>query len=166
MLMPTATLPGQDPLQIPTSPIGWYRTLRDERQRIRRRRLGAVADAPARGELLLIKQLVFFERYGKMFLGSQPLIYDPEVYRAPAGAARVRAAAPHSTDRAPSRTGGFGGPSPAARFAGSRGDLGGNADGPAVEAVGEIESAGGSPWPRLVVDAEAARRRQRRSTLR
>jgi hypothetical protein len=82
MLMPTATLPGQDPFQIPTSPLGWYRTVRDERRRIRRGGPSLAQMPQARGELLLIKQLVFFERYGKMFLGSQPLIYDPDVYRA------------------------------------------------------------------------------------
>lgn len=37
--------------------------------------------APPRGEMLLIKQLVFFERYGKLFLGDKPLIFDPHVYR-------------------------------------------------------------------------------------
>ena len=31
--------------------------------------------------MLLIKQLVFFERYGKLFLGDEPLIYDAGTYR-------------------------------------------------------------------------------------
>ena len=31
--------------------------------------------------MLLIKQLVFFERYGKLFLGDEPLIYDAGAYR-------------------------------------------------------------------------------------
>lgn len=35
-----------------------------------------------RGELLLVKQLVFFERYGKMFLADRPLLWDTEVFRA------------------------------------------------------------------------------------
>jgi hypothetical protein len=29
-----------------------------------------------------MKQLVFFERYGKMFLRDRPLLYDPAVYEA------------------------------------------------------------------------------------
>jgi tRNA A-37 threonylcarbamoyl transferase component Bud32 len=81
MLMPTATLPGQEPFKVPTSPIGWFRTLRHERRRVRGGGTGMSAVPQARGEILLIKQLLFFERYGKLFLGSEPLIYDPEVYR-------------------------------------------------------------------------------------
>ena len=56
---------------------------------LQRRRRAAVADVAAmqtqqqeRGELLMMKQLVYFERYGKMFLGDEPLIYDPEMYKA------------------------------------------------------------------------------------
>ena len=29
-----------------------------------------------------MKQLVFFERYGKMFLRDRPLVYDPTAYQA------------------------------------------------------------------------------------
>jgi len=81
MLMPTSTLPGQEAAVVPTSPRELLSTLRSERRRIRQGGR-SLADVPQpRGELLLIKQLVFFERYGKLFLGSQPLIFDPEVYR-------------------------------------------------------------------------------------
>ena len=31
--------------------------------------------------MLMVKQLLYFERYGKMYLGDQPLIWDPEVYK-------------------------------------------------------------------------------------
>jgi hypothetical protein len=32
--------------------------------------------------MLLVKQLMYFERYGKLYLGDRPLIWDPEVYKA------------------------------------------------------------------------------------
>jgi hypothetical protein len=31
--------------------------------------------------MLLVKQLMYFERYGKLYLGDQPLIWDVDVYR-------------------------------------------------------------------------------------
>ena len=70
---------------MPTTKAGQLRLLRDERRKAKElRESGIVAQmsSPPRGEMLLIKQLVFFERYGKLFLGDEPLIYDPDVYRA------------------------------------------------------------------------------------
>jgi hypothetical protein len=89
MLAPSASsLPGADAdgaAAIPTSTGARLRFIRDERRKAREfRESGAAAQmsSPPRGEMLLIKQLVFFERYGKLFLGDEPLIYDPDVYRA------------------------------------------------------------------------------------
>jgi hypothetical protein len=89
MLAPSssAALPGADEAAatIPTSTIARFRFIRDERRKAREFRDSGVAaqmQSPPRGEMLLIKQLVFFERYGKLFLGDEPLIYDPDVYRA------------------------------------------------------------------------------------
>ena len=57
--------------------------IRAERKKARAsRQLGDRQPIPPRGEMLLIKQLVFFERYGKLFLGDEPLIYDADAYRA------------------------------------------------------------------------------------
>jgi hypothetical protein len=84
MLMPTSLLPADEVIAVPTSIRGWWQTLREQRRRRREgdeSLLAKIPEAQPRGELLLIKQLVFFERYGKLFLGSQPLIYDPQVYR-------------------------------------------------------------------------------------
>lgn len=75
-------------LPVPDETVATPRSAREFVAVVRRQRRKA-KDAPAptvrsdqaRGEFLLIKQLVFFERYGKMFLGDQPLIYDTEVYR-------------------------------------------------------------------------------------
>jgi hypothetical protein len=82
MLTPTASVPSDEPVELPSSPRAWLRLLRDERRRFREGQSSGVQPSPPRGEMLLIKQLVFFERYGKLFLGDEPLIYDPEVYRA------------------------------------------------------------------------------------
>jgi hypothetical protein len=88
MLTPSAaSLPGADdqPTPLPSSLSGRWRLLREERRKAREfRASGAAAQmqSPPRGEMRLIKQLVFFERYGKLFLGDEPLIYDPDVYRA------------------------------------------------------------------------------------
>ncbi len=82
MLTPSASLPKDEPLTTPSSPGEWLRLVRSERRKLRRNKgKGPVQPSAPRGELLLIKQLVFFERYGKMFLGDEPLLYDPEVYR-------------------------------------------------------------------------------------
>ena len=80
MLAPGANLPGVEPVALPTSPLGWVRFVREERRKAKASGV-AVQPTPPRGEMLLIKQLVFFERYGKLFLGDEPLIYDPDVYR-------------------------------------------------------------------------------------
>jgi hypothetical protein len=85
LLTPGAALPGQEPIVAPSSKREWLRQIRDER---RRRRdgsgLSVLMSEPtsSRADLLLAKQLVFFERYGKLFLGDRPLVYDPDVYRA------------------------------------------------------------------------------------
>jgi hypothetical protein len=65
----------------PTSTLGWLRLLRSERKRLRQPG-AAPPPAPDRGEMLLVKQLMYFERYGKLYLGDRPLIWDPEVYKA------------------------------------------------------------------------------------
>jgi hypothetical protein len=86
MLMPTANggpgMPGADdtPTPAPTGLRDLVRLVRQERRRLRSASYVA-PQAPPRGEMLLIKQLVFFERYGKLFLADEPLIYNPEVYR-------------------------------------------------------------------------------------
>jgi len=82
MLTPSASIPGDQPVELPSSPLGWLRMVRAERKKAKAgQQVGTVQPSPPRGEMLLIKQLVFFERYGKLFLGDEPLIYDPEVYR-------------------------------------------------------------------------------------
>jgi len=82
MLTPTASLPGDTPMELPSSPLDWLRMIRDERRKARaNRQIGDIQPIPPRGEMLLIKQLVFFERYGKLFLGDEPLIYDAGAYR-------------------------------------------------------------------------------------
>jgi hypothetical protein len=88
MLAPSASnLPTADDaaVKLPTTKAGQLRMLRDERRKAKELRESGIAaqmSSPPRGEMLLIKQLVFFERYGKLFLGDEPLIYDPDVYRA------------------------------------------------------------------------------------
>jgi hypothetical protein len=82
MLTPSASLPADEPIAAPSNPRDWVRLVRSERRKAKRNRgKASVQPIPPRGELLLIKQLVFFERYGKMFLGDEPLLYDPDVYR-------------------------------------------------------------------------------------
>jgi hypothetical protein len=83
LLSPTAAMPAGDLAAPPAGPLGWLRLIRAERRRVREgSSLSALMDRPSpRGEMLLVKQLVFFERYGKLFLGDQPLIYDPVVYK-------------------------------------------------------------------------------------
>jgi predicted unusual protein kinase regulating ubiquinone biosynthesis (AarF/ABC1/UbiB family) len=59
------------------------------RRRWRRRSVPAAAAAAAapaatgfdRQMFLLTKQLAYFERYGKLYLGDLPLLHDPEVFR-------------------------------------------------------------------------------------
>lgn len=82
MLMPAAQMDaiGDTAIAMPASVREWVRTVRDARRTARRREASETLP-PSRGELLLIKQLVFFERYGKMFLGDKPLIFDPDAYR-------------------------------------------------------------------------------------
>jgi hypothetical protein len=85
MLMPTSNPMEEAPsTAAPTSARDWLRLIRDERRKVREG-MGTAemmsATAPPRGEVLMIKQLVFFERYGKLFLADEPLIYNPEVYR-------------------------------------------------------------------------------------
>ncbi len=76
-----ATMPTGDGAGPPTSLRGWVRLVRSERKRMRSP--SAVAPtAPDRGEMLLVKQLIYFERYGKLYLGDRPLIWDTDVYRA------------------------------------------------------------------------------------
>jgi hypothetical protein len=87
MLAPSAAnLPTADDaaVKLPSTKREQLRMLRDERRRgkeLRASGLSAEMSSPPRGVMLLIKQLVFFERYGKLFLGDEPLIYDPDVYR-------------------------------------------------------------------------------------
>jgi len=82
MLTPTASLPSDTPVELPSSPLGWLRMIRAERTKAKaNRQAGEIQPIPPRGEMLLIKQLVFFERYGKLFLGDEPLIYDAGAYR-------------------------------------------------------------------------------------
>lgn len=66
------------PSEMPTS----MRELFKLSRQIRRRYPDGVPDvaAPPHGELLMMKQLAFFERYGKLFLGDRPLVYDTDVY--------------------------------------------------------------------------------------
>jgi len=53
-----------------------------------RRRVLAVLDSEGFGgefdrvTFLLGKQLVYFERYGKLFMPDTPLLYDPDAFRA------------------------------------------------------------------------------------
>lgn len=81
MLTPQASIPSDAPVALPSSLRDWLRVLRSERKKLKSGQLVALPVSPPRGEMLLVKQLVFFERYGKLFLGDEPLLYDPEVYR-------------------------------------------------------------------------------------
>jgi hypothetical protein len=56
----------------------WVTLIRTERRRMRR--AGGPSMAPDRGEALLVKQLLYFERIGRLYLGDQPLIWDAEVF--------------------------------------------------------------------------------------
>jgi hypothetical protein len=75
--VPTATGDAAGP---PSSTLGWLRLIRSERKRLAQPG-AAPPPAPDRGEMLLVKQLVYFERYGKLYLGDRPLIWDTEVYK-------------------------------------------------------------------------------------
>ncbi|MEY2468558.1 MAG: hypothetical protein QOF21_1256 [Actinomycetota bacterium] len=82
-LMPTS--PSAPTTPVDTSALSRRRRVADFLARRRQVRLEVAAfqnQQQERGELLMMKQLVYFERYGKLFLGDEPLIYDPEVYRA------------------------------------------------------------------------------------
>lgn len=90
-LMPTAGSPGA-PAGLPGSGADWMRLARAERRRLRGG--GAPATAPPQSELLMMKQLVFFERYGKLFLGDRPLLYDEDLYRSLLALPDLQAEAP------------------------------------------------------------------------
>lgn len=79
-LMPTIPQIEGVEVPMPTTPLGWVKFIRTERRRIKRFP-GDLPVVPDRGEMLMVKQLLYFERYGKMYLGDQPLIWDPEVYK-------------------------------------------------------------------------------------
>lgn len=87
MLMPNAQAieeaNGGNAAPMPSSPREMLKMIRTERKKVKEAGYfeALKENSPPRGEMLLVKQLVFFERYGKMFLGDQPLIYNPEVYR-------------------------------------------------------------------------------------
>lgn len=87
-----STLPGEERPSL--SLWGWLQLARQERRRLKALNMTDVVQAPPHGEILLIKQLVFFERYGKMFLADRPLIFDPEVYRSLLALPDLRGAAP------------------------------------------------------------------------
>jgi hypothetical protein len=74
-----SSLPGEERTSL--SLLGWLKLARQERKKLRQLGLVGAAQAPPHSELLLIKQLIFFERYGKLFLADRPLIFDPELYR-------------------------------------------------------------------------------------
>jgi aarF domain-containing kinase len=85
MLAPTTRIPAVPDSPTPTTRLERLRLFRDERRRARRGEgISALAEpmGPPRGEILLMKQLLYFERYGKMFLRDRPLVYDPAVYQA------------------------------------------------------------------------------------
>jgi hypothetical protein len=85
MLAPTTRIPTAPDSPVATTGLERLRLIREERRRARRGEgISALAQpmAPPRGEILLMKQLLYFERYGKMFLRDRPLLYDPAVYEA------------------------------------------------------------------------------------
>ena len=60
----------------------WDRLASVLRERRRIRQGGAIPPVQVdRGEMLLVKQLIFFERYGRMYLADRPLIWDVDVFR-------------------------------------------------------------------------------------
>lgn len=81
MLMPGASLPMEQPVVVSRSRRDLLQMLREQRRLLKENGTSSPTPSQSRGEFLLIKQLVFFERYGKLFLGDQPLIYDETVYR-------------------------------------------------------------------------------------
>jgi hypothetical protein len=78
------SVPGMDErlaLQADRTPREWFDTWRAERQR--RRELyasDAYGSSFDRGLFLLGKQLVYFDRYGKLFLPETPLLWDREAF--------------------------------------------------------------------------------------
>ena len=96
MLTPQASIPSDAPVALPSSLRDWLRVLRSERKKLRAGQLVALPVSPPRGEMLLVKQLVFFERYGKLFLGDEPLLYDPDIYRSLLAATADAIITPHS----------------------------------------------------------------------
>jgi predicted unusual protein kinase regulating ubiquinone biosynthesis (AarF/ABC1/UbiB family) len=78
------SVPGMDErlaLQADRTPREWYQTWRNERQR-RRDLLASDAYGSSfdRGLFLLGKQLVYFDRYGKLFLPDTPLLWDRDAF--------------------------------------------------------------------------------------
>ena len=60
------------------------RERRDRLKAMRREVIGTdfVDSGFAQANFMLFKQLLYFERYGKLYLGDRPLIWDTEVYKA------------------------------------------------------------------------------------
>jgi hypothetical protein len=82
---PENALGGADGVPAPTTdktPREWFDLWRVERKR-RRELLDSDAYGSSfdRGMFLLGKQLVYFDRYGKLFLPDTPLMWDPEAFR-------------------------------------------------------------------------------------
>jgi predicted unusual protein kinase regulating ubiquinone biosynthesis (AarF/ABC1/UbiB family) len=69
----------QQQVSTPTGWRGWLDLLRDERRRLRQPDAPPTA-VPDRGEALMVKQLLYFERIGRMHMGDQPLIWDAQVF--------------------------------------------------------------------------------------
>ena len=82
-LAPTATSldpAGGQPPTMATGPVAFVRLARSERRRLRTIDVPPPV-APPHGEVLLVKQLLYFERYGKLYFGRRPLIWDEAVFR-------------------------------------------------------------------------------------
>jgi predicted unusual protein kinase regulating ubiquinone biosynthesis (AarF/ABC1/UbiB family) len=64
------------------SKMNAFELWRSERRRIRtQRELGTGDSGFDRGMFLLGKQLVYFDRYGKLFIPDVPLLWDPDAFR-------------------------------------------------------------------------------------
>jgi hypothetical protein len=71
----------QSSAPMPTTRREWLTFIRAERRRLRAAG-GSSAVVPDRGEVLLVKQLLYFERIGRMHMGDQPLIWDAAIFDA------------------------------------------------------------------------------------